>query len=110
MTDSASASLPPDALDRLTTSLLECGGVLSQIVADMARFQAAGLSAPNAVPVPEAAHAVVKDAIGALGHRHSRRDLKMAARVIAEATEAIVNDVFFVDPEWLASLADGDAE
>ena len=35
--------------------------------------------------IPEAAHVVVKSAIGGLASRHSRRDLRLAARIISEA-------------------------
>ncbi|HET9104811.1 MAG TPA: hypothetical protein VFN55_15775 [Solirubrobacteraceae bacterium] len=109
MTEPTVETPPPDPLDRLTSSLLGSGAVLSQIVAHMARFQAAGLSNPDAVPIPEAAHAVVKSAITGLGRRHSRRDLRLAARIISEAEKAIADEVFIVDPGWLeATLSDGD--
>jgi hypothetical protein len=90
---------PPDALDDLVTQLLEVGAVLSQIISHMVEFQAAGRSAPDAAPIPEAAHATIRDALRNLRRHHSKRDIKVAAAIVGEATAAICEDVFFVGPE-----------
>jgi hypothetical protein len=46
----------------------------------MLQFQAAGRSAPDAAPIPEVAHTVIKDAIGDLTKRHSKRDIRVTAK------------------------------
>jgi hypothetical protein len=83
-----------DALDELVSQLLGCGAVLSQIISHMVRFQAAGRSAPDAAPIPEVAHSLIRDVLGEIGRAHSRRDLRNAAAIVSEATEAIAEEVF----------------
>lgn len=99
MTEHLDPAPSTDPLDGLVTELLECGAVLSQIVTRMVQFQAAGRSAPDAVPIPEAAHAVVRGAIHSVKPRHSKRDIKVATAIVAEATTAITDNVFFLGPE-----------
>jgi hypothetical protein len=94
--DSAGAT---DCLDELVTELLQCGGVLSQIIGRMVEFQASGRPAPGAVPIPEIAHSLIRGVLDGVRKRHSRRDIRVAAAIIREATDAIVDDVFFVGPE-----------
>jgi len=92
-------SSPPDALDEFVTQILECGGVLSQIISAMVEFQSSGRSAPDAAPIPEVAHSVIRDVLGGVGKRHSKRDIKVAARIVREATEAICSDLYVLGPE-----------
>jgi hypothetical protein len=99
MTDHVDSSPPPDALDDLTTQLLECGGVLSQIISHMVQFQAAGRSAPDAAPIPEIAHSLIRGVLGGVGKRHSKRDIKVAAAIVKQATASISNEIYFVGPE-----------
>ena len=89
----------PDPIDELVTQLLECGGVLSQIVSRMVEFQAAGRSAPDAAPIPEVAHSLIQGVLDGVRKRHSKRDIRVAATIIAEATEAIGENIFYVGPE-----------
>lgn len=92
--------LPPaDALDELVTQLLECGGVLSQIISAMVEFQSSGRAAPDAAPIPEVAHTVIRDVLGGVGKRYSKRDVKVAAKIVREATEAICSDLYVLGPE-----------
>lgn len=79
--------------------LLDCGGVLSQIVGRMVEFQAAGRSAPDAAPIPEVAHSLIRGVLDGVGKRHSKRDIRVTATIIAEATEAMCENIFFVGPE-----------
>jgi hypothetical protein len=90
---------PPSPLDELVAALLECGGALSQIISHMLEFQAAGRSVPDAAPIPEVAHTVIKDATRALTKRHSKRDIRVAAKIVEQATTEICDNVFFVGPE-----------
>jgi len=90
---------PPDALDEFITQLLECGGVLSQIISSMIEFQSSGRSAPDAAPIPEVAHSLLRDVCGEFNTRFSKRDVKVAARIVREATEAMCNDLYVLGPE-----------
>jgi hypothetical protein len=94
-------SPPPDALDDFVTRLLECGGVLSQIVASMVEFQSSGRSAPDAAPIPEVAHTLIRSVIEDFGTRYSKRDVKVAARIVHEATERMCSDLYVLGPELL---------
>jgi hypothetical protein len=99
MTDQVASSQLPDALDDLVTELLACGAVLSQIISHMVRFQASGRAAPDAAPIPEVAHSLIRGVLGDVRKRHSKRDIKVAARIVKEATDAIGEEIFFVGPE-----------
>jgi hypothetical protein len=101
MTDSHDVP-PPDALDDLVKQLLECGGVLSQIIASMVEFQSSGRSAPDAAPIPEVAHTLIRSVIeDVVGKGYSKRDLKVAARIVRETTALICSDLYVVGPELL---------
>lgn len=100
MTDHVS-SPPPDALDDLVAQLLECGGVLSQIISSMIEFQSSGRSAPEAAPIPEVAHTLIRSVIEDFGTRYSKRDVKVAARIVREATERMCSDLYVLGPELL---------
>ena len=98
MTDHTSTK-PPDAVDELVTQLLECGGVLSQIIASMVEFQSSGRSSPDTAPIPEIAHSVIRSVLGDFETRFSKRDVKVAARIVHEATDAICSDLYVLGPE-----------
>ena len=93
MTEHADPTIPEDALDELVFELLGVGAVLSQIVGHMVRSEAAGRSAPDAAPIPEIAHLLLRDVLGDLGKRHPARDLRIASAIVGEATEAICDGV-----------------
>ena len=99
MTDQRDSPNPPDALDALVTNLLECGGALSQIISHMVRIQAGGRSAPDTAPIPEVAHSLIRDAVDEVRKRHSKRDIKVAALIVKEATASICEEIVFVGPE-----------
>jgi hypothetical protein len=81
-----------DALDELVSQLLSRGAVLSQ----MAQWDAAGLAASDAAPIPMVAHMLIRGVLADARHRHSRPDLETAAAIVKEATEAICENVFLV--------------
>jgi len=99
MHENVDSSHPPDALDQLVTELLDCGGVLSQMISHMVEFQAAGRSAPDAAPIPEVAHSVIRSVLGDVGKRHSKRDIKVAAAIVKQATASICEEIYYVGPE-----------
>ena len=112
MTDHLDSFQPPDALDDLVTQLLECGGVLSSIISHMVEFEASGRSAPDAAPIPEVAHSLIRGVLDNVGKRHSKRDIKVASRIVKEATAAICDDIFYVgqsssDQAPLAAVSPG---
>ncbi|HJS96245.1 MAG TPA: hypothetical protein VJ741_18415 [Solirubrobacteraceae bacterium] len=96
MTDQLADSQPRDPLDELVDQLLECGAVLSQIVGQMVRVEAAGLSAPDAAPIPEMAHGLIRDALGDLPGFHPDHDLTTAATIVEQATHAMCENIFIV--------------
>jgi hypothetical protein len=96
MTDQHADSEPHDALDDLVDQLLDCGAVLSQIVGQMIKVEAAGPSAPDAAPIPEIAHAVIRDALQDLPSLHPDHDLTTAAAIVEQATHAMCENIFIV--------------
>ena len=103
MTDHPAPLEPQDALDELVDQLLNCGGVLSQIVGHMVRSQSSGFSAPDAAPIPEVAHHVIRDAVSETAAQYAEGELRSAARIVEEATNAICENVFLVpepDAVW----------
>lgn len=107
MNDHLSPSRPGDALDELTDQLLECGAALSQIIGHMIKSQASGRSAPDAAPIPEIAHGVIRSVLEDLADRHSDGQIEAAARIIQEATSEICENIFFVPIEQIAAGAKG---
>ena len=101
MTQSTDSLNSNDALDELVFQLLGCGAVLSQIVSGMIRCEAAGRSAPDAAPIPTVAQSLIRSVLTEVERRHSRRDLKVAAAIVREATDAICENIFFVPLEEL---------
>jgi hypothetical protein len=93
----------PAPLDELATQLLECGAVLSQVVAGAAGFAAEGQLTP-VVPIPAGAHEVVASVLDRVRRRYSKRDIRVAAAIVGEAAEAISEEVFIVDPGLLEAL------
>lgn len=86
------------ALDALVAQLLDCGGALSQIIGRMRQFEASGLSAPDAPPILEVAHSLIRDVNAELPERHTDRELRVSAEIIEEVTTAICENIFFLPP------------
>jgi hypothetical protein len=93
------SSLPTDPVDELATQLLECGGILSQIISHMVAYQEGLPSGQHEVPIPETAHALIRDVLGSVRKSHSKRDIKVAAAIVRQAADVISEEVFFVEPE-----------
>ena len=87
----------PEPLDELVSELLAVGAVLSQMIAGMVEFEASGRSAPDAAPIPEVAHSLIRDVLDGVQKRHSKRDIRVAAKIVAESTHAICEDIFIVN-------------
>ena len=91
----------PDVLDDLTMELIDCGGVLSQLIGRMITHDSGGRSAPDADPIPEVAHGLIRQVVGDVRKHHSKRDVAVAAQIVHEACERICNDIFFVNPDYI---------
>ena len=92
---------PEDSLDELVIELLACGGALSQMITGMVEFAASGRSAPDAPSIPDVARSLIRSVCGDLAKRHSNRDVRVAAAIVREATDAICNDIFAVNPDMI---------
>jgi hypothetical protein len=94
----------PDALDQLVDELLGCGAVLSQMIGHMVEFESSGRTAPDAAPIPEVAHELIRGVSKHVAHRYSRRDIKTAAKIVKDVTDAICSEVIYVPPEEVDRL------
>jgi hypothetical protein len=93
-----------DPLDRLVAQLLDCGGVLSQLIQGMLDWEAEHPPPPDAVPIPETAHKLVRGALDDVRKQFSRGQVGTAARIVELATELIANNIFVVSPEFIKEL------
>ena len=98
----------PDPLDRLVAQLLDCGGVLSQIIQSMVDWEAEHPPPRDAVPIPEIAHKLVRDVLEEVRTRFSRGQVGTAARIVELATELIANNIFRVSPELMKEVEASD--
>jgi len=88
----------PDLLDVLVDQLLACGAPISQMMASMHEFEASGLSSPDAPPPFEVAHSLIRSAVDDLTGRYSDDEIRTSAEIVAQATIAICQNIFFVPP------------
>ena len=106
MTDQEAASTP-DVLDVLVDQLLACGAPISQMMAGMQEHEASGLSSPDAPPIFEVAHSLIRSVVDDLTERYSDDEIRVASEIVAQATVAICEDIFFVPPDEIRRLARG---
>ena len=88
----------PDALGALIAQLIDCGGALSQIISHMCEFEASGLSSPDAPPMLEVAHSMIRSVLGDLPKRHSEEEIRVSAEIVEQVTAAICDEIFLVPP------------
>jgi len=96
-----------DALDALIAELLECGGALSQIISSMYEFKASGRSSPDAPPVTEVAHSLIRSVVEDLPKRYSDEAIRASAHMVNEITTAVCDEIFFVPPEGTGPALNG---
>jgi hypothetical protein len=101
------ASPTHDALDALVDQLLACGGALSQIIGRMQEFETSGLSSPDAPPILEVAHKLIRDVNAALSERHTEQEIKVSAAIVEEVTTAICENIFFIPPSEVRRMSGG---
>lgn len=97
MTDQEAAPTP-DVLDVLVDQLLACGAPISQMMARMQQFEASGLSSPDASPAFEVAHSVIRGVVDDLTENYSEDEIRVASEIVAQATVAMCQNIFFVPP------------
>ncbi|HUA47446.1 MAG TPA: hypothetical protein VMA77_19580 [Solirubrobacteraceae bacterium] len=106
MTDQ-DASPTADPLDALLDQLLACGAALSQIIGRMQEFEASGLSSPNAPPILEVAHSLIRDVNAAIPERHTDEEIRVSAAIVEQVTTAICENIFFLPPSEIRRTAGG---
>jgi hypothetical protein len=88
--------LGADALDALIAQLLDCGGALSQIISHMQAYEASGMSSPDAPPMLEIAHMLIRDVNAGLPEQHTDHEIRVAAEIVEQVTTAICDNIFCV--------------
>lgn len=96
-----------DELDALVASLLDCGGPLSQIISSMHAFESSGLSSPDAPPVIEVAHSVIRSVLGGVSERYSEQEIRVCAEIVEQVTTAICEEIFLVPPAEIHRIQGG---
>lgn len=86
----------PDLLDVLVDQLLACGAPISQMMARMQEAEASGLSSPDAPPIFEVAHKLIRSVVDGLTEHYSDDEIRVASEIVAQATVAICENIFFV--------------
>ena len=104
MTDQESAPTR-DVLDVLVDQLLACGAPISQIMARMQEFEASGLSSPDAPPIFDVAHSVIRSVVADLAERYSEDEIRVASVIVAQATVAMCKNIFFVPPSEMRRMS-----
>jgi hypothetical protein len=101
MNDRPDSYEPSEPLDDLVEELLNCGGVLSQMIGHMVHFENSGRATPGVAAIPDVAHSLIKSVLDGVPKRYSKRDIKVSAAIVGEVTEAICHDIFLISPEML---------
>ena len=96
--DNQHARPTPDALDALIAQLLDCGGVLSQMIGHMQAFDSSGLSSPETRSVLEVAHSVIRSVLGDVSERHSEEEIRVSAELVEQVTAAMCDEIFIFPP------------
>lgn len=106
MTDQEPAPTP-DLLDVLVDQLLACGAPISQMMASMQECEASGLSSPDAPPIFEVAHSLIRSVIDDFTGRYSEDEIRISAEIVAQATIAICENIFVLPLSEIRRSAGG---
>ena len=99
------ASPTADALDALVAQLLACGGPLSQMIGRMQEAEASGLSSPDAPPILEVAHSLIREVNAGLPERWTEQEIRASAAIVKEVTTANCENIFFVPPSEIRRMS-----
>ncbi|MGI8630860.1 MAG: hypothetical protein ACR2LV_11970 [Solirubrobacteraceae bacterium] len=77
------------------------------MIAGMLEFEASGKSAPDTAPIRDIAHSLIRSVSGPVGKRHSKRDIRVAARIVDELTQQICEEIYYVPPGFIDSAVPG---
>jgi hypothetical protein len=98
----AGAPDPPSGpTGELAEALVHCGGLLSQVVAQVIRWD--GGVPEGDVPIPDGACRLVAALLSELEDCFSEEEVGAATRVVEALTESLTEDVYFVDPDFADS-------
>jgi hypothetical protein len=97
----------PDLLDVLVDQLLACGAPISQMMARMQESVASGLSSPDAPPIFEVAHSLVRGVVDDFTERYSEEEIRIASEIVAQATIAMCENIFLVPSSEIRRLRGG---
>jgi hypothetical protein len=98
---------PPRAeptLDALITELIECGGVLSQIVAHMAFCDRAGYSAPDAPPPGVVLRELLTGVLKPIVAECPSEQTEATTVLLRDVTRTICDEIMFVPVEEMERL------
>lgn len=99
MSDQNNTHPPQDPLDELVDELFGWNWLVTHMISSMLRSEANGHSHPDAPPIPDVAHRLIRDEIEAVCRRHSAQDIEVATTILAEAADAVSENIFIVNPE-----------
>jgi hypothetical protein len=96
-----------DALDALIAPLLDCGGVLSQIISHMSEFEASGLASPDTPPILKVAHSMIRSVLGDVSERHTEAEIRVSAEIVGQVTTALCDELVLVPPDEISRMRGG---
>jgi hypothetical protein len=73
----------------------------------MQEFEASGLSSPDAPPILEVAHTLIRDVNVGLLERHTEEEIRVSAAIVEEVTTAICENIFFIPPSEIRRMSGG---
>jgi hypothetical protein len=68
------------------------------MTASMHEFAASGMSSPDAPPIFEVAHSLIRSVVDDLTERYSDDEIRVASEIVAQATIAICENIFVMPP------------
>jgi hypothetical protein len=101
------ASPTAGALDALVAQLLAIGGPLSQMIGSMQEFDASGLSAPDAPPILDVAHSLIRDVNAKLPEQYTDQEIRVSAEIIEQVTTAICENILIMPPTEIRRTSGG---
>ena len=95
-------------MEELVDRLIDCGGVLSQMVQHGLEWEAR--RGPGLEPPPDTLAPLIRSVVGDVRRQYSKRDIVVAAKIVDQMTATIASEIFLVSPEFLEELASDESE